>query len=120
MVEQVVKDISHGRMSAGFEVMVSGYGFSSLWRIASHAIVTSDLQVRYTTASRDRLFAIISTLSARRRGDARCRRSRIPEQGCDGTDGEHVKRDSKRGQEAWNESVREDPHRHVRHLRADH
>src|SRR6202011_3786398 len=58
-------------------------------------------------------------LSARRRGDARCRRSRIPEQGCNGTDSEHVKRDSKRGQEAWYESVREEPHRHVRHLGAD-
>jgi hypothetical protein len=78
------------------------------------------LQVRYTTASGDRLFASIeATLSAHRRGDARWRRSRILEQGCNGTDGEHVKRDSKRGQEAWNESVREYPHCNVRHLGAD-
>src|SRR5258708_38874745 len=60
MAAHAVKDISHGRVSPRFQVMVSGYGFRWLSRIASLAIVTSDLQVRYTTASRDRLFAIIS------------------------------------------------------------
>src|SRR5258708_30329965 len=55
MVAHAIKDIGHCQGSPTLQVMVSGYGFRWLSRIASLAIVTSDLQVRYTTASRDRL-----------------------------------------------------------------